>query len=298
MLGQDFADPRLKDAERKTLLRILEILARDIEVGVRVSVAKQLKDSPLLPRRLAIELASDIEQVATPILQSSDVLTEEDLLAVVSSNCAVKNIAIANRPLVSETVSTALIDTKSRPIIGAVLGNNGAEIAVSSYDTVIKEFGGDEEILDLVGKRPQLPITIVERLTTLVADELVERIVTDHNIPEAMTKDLVDLGRESALVQHLKTVTSVVGVEDLVLRLKSENRLTATLILRALVDGDIQFFECAMSALAGSTDEETHTLPVRTWTRRPEDTAQKNRPSGERHGRGQSGRAGGLGIPS
>ncbi len=43
----------------------------------------------------------------------------------------------------------------------------------------------------------------------------------------------------------------VAEVEGLITRLKAKSELTPTLILRALCEGDLHFFEAAMAALAG-----------------------------------------------
>ena len=137
-----------------------------------------------------------------------------------------------------------------------MLGNDGADISARSYETVVEGFAEDEEILTLVGGRAILPMAIVERLIAVVADELRQQIVTKHAMPETIARDLVEQGRESALVRHLRTEADVGEIEQLVSRLKDQRRLTATLILRALAEGDIQFFEHAIAQLAGTAADD------------------------------------------
>ena len=69
-----FADGDLAPRERRMAEGILEILAADVAEEVRRSLAEHVKHSPLLPRRLAIALAEDVESVALPILRASEVL--------------------------------------------------------------------------------------------------------------------------------------------------------------------------------------------------------------------------------
>ena len=93
---------------------IIEILAVDVANEVRKALVEHLKHSPLLPRRLAVSLAHDIEAVAVPILRVSEVFTDEDLIALVRAGNESKQSAIAERRSVSEAVSHSLVETGRR----------------------------------------------------------------------------------------------------------------------------------------------------------------------------------------
>jgi len=64
----------LSDHERKYAEEIMGILAADAAELVRRTLAVTLRNSPVLPREIALKLAQDVEAVAIPLLQESPVL--------------------------------------------------------------------------------------------------------------------------------------------------------------------------------------------------------------------------------
>ena len=62
---------------------IVELMARDAAEIVRESLSANLKASPELPHAVALRLAQDVDAVALPILEYSEVLEDEDLLDLV-----------------------------------------------------------------------------------------------------------------------------------------------------------------------------------------------------------------------
>ena len=94
-LGGAFARGELTAPERAVAIEVFERLLRDSEVEVRRTLAEHIKSSPLLPRGLALQLAEDVAAVAVPILQSSPVLSDEDLVAIISGGDPAKQRAVA-----------------------------------------------------------------------------------------------------------------------------------------------------------------------------------------------------------
>ena len=88
----------LSDSERAYAEEIMAILADDAADLVRRTLSVTLRNSPILPREIALKLARDIEAVAIPVLQDSPVFTEEDLIELVLSVTAAKQAAILPSP--------------------------------------------------------------------------------------------------------------------------------------------------------------------------------------------------------
>ncbi len=236
--------------ERATI-GILEIMARDVEQQVRESLSEQVKNCPFLPRSLAMTLAEDIDTVSLPVIQLSTVLDDNDLLAIIAGGNTDKQIAVANRKSVSPKVSDRLVDTNNENVVGALLANDGAQISEASYNKVVENFPENDNIQALMTDRPTLPLAIVERLMTMVSLELRERIINRHDFPTELADKIITQGREGALTQSMAGESRADEIEGLITRLKSKGQLTPTLILRALCEGDLQFFDAAVGALAG-----------------------------------------------
>ena len=248
-LGSAFARDELTPAERLVAIEIFKCLARDTEVGVRRALAEHIKDSPLLPRSIAVSLAQDIESVALPILQHSTVLTDEDLIAIISSGSAAKQRAIAQRETVSETVSVALIDRGERSVVEVLLANQGAEISEASYQSLLNTFGDDPEIHELLVARPVLPFEVQERLICLVSDSLKARLIDEHAFPAVLAERLAQQGRERAICRSLSGLTTPQEIEAAVMRLYLKGALTPTLLLRTLSTGQLELFGAGLATL-------------------------------------------------
>lgn len=107
-------------------------------------------------------------------------------------------MAIASRPEVSPTVSEALVDTHNREVVEHLVANDGAEISEQALQTILAEFGGVEGIRGSLVHRARLPMTIAERLVTVVSDQLREHLVANHQLPDLLATDIVSQSRERA----------------------------------------------------------------------------------------------------
>lgn len=248
-LAQEIDNPRLTEGELGLAHDIVRIMARDIETSVRHALAENLRHAQRLPRDVALKLANDVETVALPILESSMVLTDEDLVSVVRNGSDRKHEAIAGRPHVSEQVSAALINTAGEKAIAVLMQNATAKITEESMDKAIDRFQTSETVKEAMVRRKVLPLTVAERLAALVSSRLQDYLVAHHAMSDTMAADLVLQSRERTVVS-LASGGAEQDVEALVRQMHKNNRLTPSIVLRALCMGDLTFFEVALSVMA------------------------------------------------
>lgn len=249
----------LTEQERHLAENIFRIMVHDAEVRVREALARNLKGNPLVPHDVAVDLAKDVNSVALPILQFSEVLTDDDLIAIIRLDDADKQVAIAGRQAVSESVSDAIVDASNEAAVERLVANPGAEISDGSLGKVVNTLGDRESIQKAMALRPHVPVTIAERLVTLVTDHLRKQLAGRAKLsPDAVT-DLVLQIRERAVLS-LSPGSGREELSRLVRQLDEKKRLTPSIILRALCMGDLTFFETAMAEKAGLTVEATREL--------------------------------------
>lgn len=249
-LGAAFMRGELTERERCVARAIFACLARDTEVEVRRTLAEQIKCSPLLPNSIARQLAEDVEAVAVPILECSQALSDEDLLAVIAAGNTAKQRAVARRESISEEISDALIETGKKPVIETLLANDGAEISEKTYGSLLEHVAADPEIQELLADRPTLPQQTRERLVHLVTDAVRERLLEEHAFPSDFAEQLIQHGRERALAQALMSVRTPQATEAAAMRLYLNRELTPTLLLRILTGGQLELFGAALATLA------------------------------------------------
>ena len=98
-------------AEIKLANEIFRLLLKDTESKVRLAMAEQLKANPEVPHDVIWALANDHHEVASPVLEASPVLTEEDLVTIVKvAREHPKLKAVAKRSSISKEVTHALVE--------------------------------------------------------------------------------------------------------------------------------------------------------------------------------------------
>ena len=249
-LALEFDQGNLSASERTMAEQIFRIMVKDAEVRVREALAINLKENPNVPHDVAVTLAKDVDQVALPVLQFSELLSDEDLVQIIRSQNPSKQKAIAERAHVSATVAEAIVEDAGKEAVVALVANEGAEISEKSLDRVIDKFGADEDVQAPMVRRSVLPVTIVERLVHQVSENLREHLLTHHEMPASIAADLILQARERATI-GLSTDSSEDDVERLVNQLYNNGRLTPSIVLRALCMGDMKFFEYAMARRVG-----------------------------------------------
>lgn len=247
-----FESDRLTPSERAIGEEIFRIMMRDAEVRVRAALSQHLRNSPNLPRDLAIQLARDADDVAIPMLRSSSVLTDTDLIELVHGRSSDALAAIAARQTISEPLAKALIEDGDARTAATLAGNPGAEMSEPLLQETVDRFGKSPLVQEALVQRPSLPLTIAERLVSLVSDQLRDYLLAHHDLHAETVSDVILASREKATVGLLPPgLEGNVDVERLVEQLHNNRRLSPSLILRTLCLGDVSFFELALARMAG-----------------------------------------------
>ena len=128
----------LSNSENKMAEQVFRLLLRDTELKVRASLAQHVKSSTVIPRDIVLSMAKDVEEVALPVLQYSEVLNDEDLLDIIqSSNEMARYVAISNRSQVSGIVSDSLLERGNDTVVTALVDNKGAQLSEYGFNKII-----------------------------------------------------------------------------------------------------------------------------------------------------------------
>ncbi|MBU2604797.1 MAG: DUF2336 domain-containing protein [Alphaproteobacteria bacterium] len=241
----------LSDREKAFADEIMGILAEDSADLVRRTLSVTLRNSPVLPRAIALKLAQDIEAVAIPVLQDSPVFTDEDLIELVLAVTAAKQAAIANRETLSITLTEVISEHGAVEAVRAVSRNEGAEFSDKAYDDTLRRFGQDEIVQTGLIKREFIPTHIAEKMVSLVSGQLFDLLVNRHELPAQMAIDLAGSARERATIDLVEQAGRTHDLPRFVSQLNLNGRLSHSLIMRALCCGQMPFVEHALAELSG-----------------------------------------------
>ncbi len=248
-IAAEFDAASLSEAERRIAEDIFRTLVKDTEVLVREALSAHLKSTLELPHDVAIALARDVDSVALPVLKFSEVLTDDDLIEIVRGQEPAKQVAIAQRPGVSEAVSDALVDTGNEAAVARLVGNEGAVLSEDALDRVIDNYNESTSVADSLVRRSNLPPAISERVVAALAERLQSYLVSKHDVSPDVASTLILQARERATATLIDYGSSEAELESLIEQLHRKERLTPSLLLRVLCVGDLNFFERAMSKL-------------------------------------------------
>ena len=244
-------DESLTEAERRIAEDIVRQFARDAEVKVRKALAEQVKASNRLPHDVALGLARDVEQVALPVVQFSTVLTDGDLVEIVRSGGAARQVAVASRSNVSSAVAEEIVEVGQEAAVARLASNEGAEIPDASFEKMLARFPGGSAVSQALVGRVKLPVHIVEQLFTAVSDSLREALLARRDVPADTLDEIVLHGRERATIGYIALGAEADQVEALVRHLNERKRLTPSIVVRSIMMGDYTFFAAAMAVRAG-----------------------------------------------
>ncbi len=242
----------VSEDERGAAAEVLRLMALDAAELVRRALAVTLKNSPLLPRDVAVKLAHDVESVATPILTFSPVFTDDDLAEIVRVSDELKRLAVARRPELSETVTDALADHAGEEALRAAFANDNARFTEQSLKQAFARFERSEALAVALAYRKALPPSISEKLVTLVSDQVRQRLVDTQALSPETALSIAIGARERATVDLVEQAGRVTDLKAFVAHLRAKDRLTPSLLLRALAQGNIPFIEWAMAEMAGT----------------------------------------------
>jgi uncharacterized protein (DUF2336 family) len=247
----------LSDDDRVLAADILRVMAADAAELVRKAISETLQASDVVPRDVAVRLARDVEAVSLPILAFSPAFTDADLAEIVRLGGPVRQVAIAKRPTLSQTVTDSLAEYGGERAVTAACANPGADFSDSGLKRVIDRFEASERVLAAVAYRSALPLAVTERLVTLVGGQVREHLVAHHAISPQAALEIATGAAERATVDLVDQAGRTADVKAFVIHLHVERRLTPSLLLRALAHGHMTFFEHGVAELAGVPHHRT-----------------------------------------
>ncbi|MGZ6050415.1 MAG: DUF2336 domain-containing protein, partial [Phenylobacterium sp.] len=256
-LCQTIDETELSDEDRTAAAEILRVMAADAAEMVRRALAVTLKASTQMPRDVALRLARDVESISLPVLSFSPAFTDDDLARIVRLGGPVRQLAIARRPMLARTVTDAIAEHGSERAVAAACANDNADFAESALQQVITRFEAHEQVLSAVAYRNVLPLSVSERLISLVSDQLRDHLVAHHSVTPAMALEIAVGSAERATIDLVDQAGRTADVKAFVIHLMATGKLTPSLLLRALANGHMTFFEWGVAELAGVPHHRT-----------------------------------------
>ena len=217
---------------------------------VRRALSDVFASSQCAPPIVVRALASDQPDIAGPVLERSPLLLDADLVDLVATAQPDAQAAIASRFLLQRSVSAAIAEVGVAQACLALLENPDAEITLGSLDRIIARFGHLAAIRENLMARPDLPMASRQALLAKLSQTLAGFVTSRHWLGQDDAAYAAREACEKATVV-LAADTPYEQLGELVRHLRESDQLTAGLILRALLSGNVVLFEEALAELSG-----------------------------------------------
>jgi hypothetical protein len=148
-----YVSDRCDDEQVAQYDEVLCQLAELVEVEARTHVAKLLAPLERAPGMVVVKLANDAIEVAKPLLEFSNVLSDDDLIDIISRQSEAHRVAIAGRQAVPERVGDAIVEHGGSPSVARLVKNENAELGATTLERLVTLASKDAGIeADLRGR--------------------------------------------------------------------------------------------------------------------------------------------------
>jgi uncharacterized protein (DUF2336 family) len=235
------------------------MLLDDASPLVRRALADALAASPSAPPAVMLALAADQAQIAAPVLALSPLFVDADLVDAVATGDGEVQVAIASRAALPSPVAAAIAEVGTAEACLVLADNAEAEIASFSVDRIVERFGHLAAIREALLARddigPATRLTLVAKVSETLVGFVAARQWLDVDHAQRIAREAC----EKATVTLAAAAPST-QIRPLIRHLRMSGQLTAGLILRALLSGNVVLFEEALAELTDMPVERVSDL--------------------------------------
>lgn len=238
---------------------IFLFLARQAERDIRKALATRLAHADWAPAALVNVLALDEIEIAAPILASSPVLQDEDLLKILIEASLDHQIAVARRPEISGRITDAVIDRGIPAVLTALATNRTAQISGEGFRRLVDHSRRIAALRGPLSRHPRLTEALAEQMYHWVGAALRESISGRFQVDDrkfgAAVYDAVEGVMRAARPED--TVVDSPEREEmerrLVAKLQAAGQLKPSMLIRAVREKRLSLLVHGLAALSGFT---------------------------------------------
>jgi hypothetical protein len=198
-MGQLYAyvSNRVDDEQVAQYDEVLCKLAELVEVEARSHVARLLAPLERAPGMVVAKLANDTIEVAGPLLEFSNVLSDDDLIDIAAHQSEAHRVAIAGRPNVPERVGDAIVRHGDELSVKRLVRNSGAELGPAALERLVERASQDAGMADDLRGRADIDWETLSEKIESAGGKVLSTIA-----PEEAKVDPAIMGKVNAVVYN------------------------------------------------------------------------------------------------
>lgn len=180
------ADALMNQAPVQALLNsIFMSLVVEAERDIRLRLAGKLADAVWAPTALINVLALDDIEIARPIIASSPVLQDQDLVRLLVEATIEHQIEVARRPNIGQPVVAAILQQNEPAVLTALAGNHTARVTAADMATLVKASDRIAALRTPLSRHPALTENLARQLYIWVGQSIREALVDRFELDAA-----------------------------------------------------------------------------------------------------------------
>src|SRR3984885_12292124 len=240
----------LSEEDRTAAEGALLMLLDDPSPLVRRAMAEVFSRSQEAPAAIVQALALDQPSVALPILEYSPLLIDADLVDIAATGDGETQCAIARRINLPPSVCAAIAEVGTAAAALELIENAYAELAPFSWDRIVERHGHLAAIRESMLVLEDLPAATRVALVAKLSDTLAQFVVARRWLSADRAVRIAGEARDRSTV-NIAARSRGDDMRGLGRHRRATGQLTAGLILRALLSGNLELFDSALSELSG-----------------------------------------------
>jgi uncharacterized protein (DUF2336 family) len=240
----------LSEEDRAAAEGALLMLLDDPSPLVRRAMAEVFAGTSQAPAAIVRSLSTDQPSVALPVLEHSPLLLDADLVDIVATGNDEMQCAIARRINLPPSVCAAVAEVGSASAALELIENPRAELAPFSWDRIVERHGHLAAIRESMLVLEDLPAATRAALVGKLTDTLEQFVIARNWLSADRAGRAATDARDRSTI-NIASLSRGDDMRGLVRHLRATDQLTAGLILRALLSGNLELFDHALAELSG-----------------------------------------------
>jgi uncharacterized protein (DUF2336 family) len=260
-VGACLSSDELAAPDRRAAELLARALLEDAIERVRSALSEAVKHAKHLPRDLALKLAHDVDSVACPFLQATEVFSDGDWQQLLLSISRDARLAVARRSQMSEPLAGMLAELGDSAVVETLIENPHAPMTEHVCHRVMDRFTAEILILDKLALRDDLIAQIAIKLTDKVSATVRQKLMNRYKLSGRGEK-LADDAETGAVLQIVRK-TPEKDLIEIAKALMKQKKLTPALLQKALSENQTNFIEAGFSVLSGRSVEHVRSVILR-----------------------------------
>jgi uncharacterized protein (DUF2336 family) len=216
---------------------------------VRQAMSEVFARSSEAPAAIVQSLSVDQPSVAVPVLEHSPLLIDADLVDIIATGNCETQCAIARRIRLPASVCAAIAEVGSAAAALELIENPYAELVPFSWDRIVERHGHLAAIRESMFVLEDLPAATRAALVAKLSETLAQFVVARNWLSADRAGRAASEARDRCTI-NIAARSRGDEMKALVAHLRANSQLTAGMILRALLSGNLELFSYALSELS------------------------------------------------